>query len=336
MKGKPVIFENLPGKKIMLKKILFVVILIPNLLVAAGLEDALNYKPKVGVSIESAASPFAVKDIVDAIPYTLDKGGLFVDGPSARGSVVDLNKWDNFLNDPRLIAFQRESFGKCEDFYFDSGRPGWGSGVFKNTLIFAFSEDESRKKNASVAIKYGLDGLEKNATLGRNCESRIAYTKKMKEIVNSILEAAPSIKAESTKMVQFAQQQRSKEKNDQEAKNLKAQDERVAKEKAADETAKELKRKELACVQSPAYQLYSASMSIVRDNSIKARAANIMERQQEGAKVSGYINKSEMADAGLAMADANKRISGSFADYRKLGGKASKPVDVSAPRDPCY
>lgn len=315
----------------MFKKILFVMILMPQFVVAAGLEDALNYKPKVGVSIESAASPFAVKDIVDAIPYALDKDGLF--GSSAKGSPVDIKKWDAFLNDPRLMAFHRENFGKCEEFYVNSR--SWGTGVFDNALRFAFSEDESQKKNASLGIKHGLDGLEKNASLGRNCEGRIAYTKKLREIVNIILEAAPSIKAESTRMVQSATQQLSKEKNEQEAKKLKVQEERVAKDRAADETKKERERKESECLKSPAHQLYFMSLSVVGNIATKQEIASIMQRQQEGAKVSGYIDKKVMADAGLAMGDANQRGSLWFAEYRKLGGKASKPEEVIAPKDPC-
>lgn len=319
----------------MLKTLLIALALTPAIAAAAGLEDALNYKPKESIAIESGTPPFTTKDIIDAIPYTLDKRGVFVDGSDARGAVVNLNKWNEFLNDPRLKAFERENFDKCEDFYFDSGRSGWGGGVFKNALIFAFPEDESRKKNASAAIKYGFDGLEKNASFGRNCEGRIGYTKKMKDVINTILEAAPSIKAQSAKMLEGATQQINNEKNEQDAKKARVQEERIAKEKALDESIKERQRKAIECSNSPAYKLYFSSISIIGNISIKENAAAAMQRQQDGAKVSGYIDKKVMADAGLIIADANKRRSELFAEYKRLGGKANKPEEVSAPSDPC-
>jgi hypothetical protein len=234
----------------MMKTILAYLSLIPALAAAAGIDDAMNYKPKTEATSQGGVTPFTLQDIVDAIPNTLNERGAYVYGPDARTDAADYDKWSAFLENPRLAAFEADSFGKCTDFYFDASHMGWAKGVFENTLRFAFPVNESSKENASRAIRNGIDGLEKNASLGSSCIKRAEYTQRLKEVVNAILDQTSQIKSTSAQIIQAAKLQKTNDRNQQKAKEQSIQASRVASEKAADEMIQDAKRKQDACTAS--------------------------------------------------------------------------------------
>ena len=279
-----------------------------------SLDDITNYKKPEkaeGVSI----TPYTTEEIINRIASHLDASGVFQGGSFKEGVF--------FNEDPKTTAFNKSKFGNCSDFYV--GQLGYGNSAFENILQFSFPKNEEDKENSSKELKHDLEQLE-NPRMRHNegCENHLQYVIELREFLGLIAKTAPSILEKNQKKVES---EKAKEKKllakDLERKN--------AELKANDENAKKL----TACRQKPEYKLYEVSLIIQRNNEIARYSQKEIDSQNEGAKISGVVNKRVMYEAGNRIVGAKASNKEAFVSYKKLGGIAKTPETVVTTNNPC-
>jgi hypothetical protein len=220
-----------------------------------------------------------------------------------------------------------------------------GGSTFDWALRYLFPENEEQKVTASEAIKRNLAEIdrESNSEYGvKECAGWRNYSTNLKEILNAVIQAAPAILKEKQRRVELEQMAKIQKQNQANEKarakqqaGEKAEADRqalaLAESKGAEERANELK----ACQATNEYKLYDISSSIENNQSIARSATLEMQRQKEGAKISGYVNKQVMYEMGNRVAGANRLNKEKFEVYKKLGGVARNVESVKTLPNPC-
>lgn len=302
--------------------------LIPLLACAANIDDVINYKPPTQV-VSNALQAFSVTDIINILPTALDDKGVY------RGNESSVYK--GFWEDPRAKSFDKENFGDCEAFYIQ----GFGSaakGGFESILRFSFPENEESKINASRGIKYSLEYLEKTGTLGSKCTNREKHTARIKVIFNAIIQAAPEILKEKQRSIEIVTQKRMQEQLEKNVVQSKMQAEAKVKADglvAESKLNEERNRKTEICQNSSEYKLYHSSAIIESNNAVVENAKLTIQRQEEGAKISGVLDKRVMYEMGNKIAEGSRLNTDNFEIYKKLGGTAKRKELVRKLNNPC-
>ena len=299
--------------------------------IAAGIEDAMDYKPAVPVATAST-QPFTVNDFIAIAPSALNNKAVF-DGSN-------LN-YEKFWSDPRIVALDVSIFGECKSFYYSGYGSPSRSGI-ESALRFLFPRNEEQKVNASRGIRYSIEYL-KNGNSGiPKCSNRDQYGEKTKAILDAIMQAGPAILAEKQRQIEAAAQQEAQIANKESAAIARSQADAAAKASQKSEVAAaaavadaEAAKKLKACQSTREYQLFEVSSTIEQNNSREAAAQREIKQQEEGSKISGVVNKQIMYDNGQIIAKANRIKDENFVVYRKLGGLASRNDQVRQLPNPC-
>jgi hypothetical protein len=266
-----------------------------------------------------------------------------------RGVYVDYQEsWDDrHKNKSRAEAFDKENFGECKELYFNfaevKSSQSDGGYALELTMKFLFSSDEKDKVDASEKLKKTLSGFEGSMSYDNsrksNCPSAYA---RLKEILNAVIEAAPGILEEKQRTFEIAQEAKTKAQS-QAIEKAKLKEQADAKEKAdmqamqlAEAKGREERANKLkACQSGNAYKLYETSVTINNNRVMANNARLAIQQQEEGAKVSGYVNKNVMYKAGNIIAEAESVKKGNFELYKKLGGTAWTIDSVEVLPNPC-
>ncbi len=303
-------------------------LLLPVFAYAAGIDEITNYKsPPVK---KEFVEPYTIKEIMAMLPAKLNDQGVY-----GRGDALE---WD----DPRAKAFDEENFGKCRSLYFSDGDRG--RVLLWSTLRFIFPEDERSKEHASFTLKDNLTYVAdpRNHLDNNGCENRAQLVAKLKELLNTIIQAAPSILQEKQRIVDAAREEVAKRQKQQEvtvqAKKQaveKAEADRqaimIAEKNGSEERANKLK----TCQNANAYKLYGITDSIEINKVIAKKAKQEIENQEAGAKISGYVDTQVMHKMGNIIAGVNKLNKENFVLYKNLGGSARSLESVYRLRNPC-
>ncbi len=271
---------------------------------AESLDDVINYQappPPAAVKAEGQP-PYTIQDIINKIPGTLnDEGELKTYG----------SYWFD-SQDPGAIAFDRNNFGGCNRFFILSDRPreelGKGNGwrTFYDTLSFLFSDNEKQKEKSRDDLKSGLAALS-----SEDCYYNPRALANYKEIINAVIQAAPAILQEKR---------------------------RLAAEKQANMLATEkAEQAHTTCINSSKHKLYESSHVIEVNNLNISYAKNKIQQQEEGEKISGFVDKRVMYEMGNTIAQANRSNAELFGVYKQSGGtaKSVELVRTTSPSDPC-
>lgn len=296
------------------------IFLFPSLTFSASFDDVLNYKSPPPQVLPKNVQPYTVQEIISILPNALDEKGAY-DQHGAR------EDWflEHYENDPRAIAFSEENFGSCRNFYIQS-RHHWAAGpIFEDTLYFIFPSSEDSKTRARIRIQSGLNRIEEDMKSGNiyatdNCTDWKGYEARLKEILNTVIQAAPAILQAKKNMVAIAQASQAKGKAD----------ERI-RQKKDEENSNKLK----ACQNTNEYKLYETSISIVNGQQTINNAEQTIQREKDGARISGYVNKQVMYQMGSLISRVNRQNDENFDKYRKLGGSAWRIGSVKATPNPC-
>jgi hypothetical protein len=303
-------------------------LLLPLSASAAGLDDITGYRP---AQSGGSVLPYTVQDIINKLPSALDEDGVY------KGEWVD-------FRDPRAVATDEDQFGKCEFFYIRmNGKTG--GHTFDWTLRYLFPENEAQKISASEVIKKNLAEIEReeNSEYGvEACTDWRKYSANLKEMLNAVIQAAPTILKEKQRMVTAAKEAKLQEQNQA---NEKARAKQQAQEKAeADKRALELAERvgseERAnalkkCQATDGYKLYSVSATIEYNQAVARSAEMEIQHQKEASKISGVINKQVMYEMGNRVAGASRLNKENFEVYKKLGGAAKSIGAVKSLPNPC-
>ncbi|MDP2804365.1 MAG: hypothetical protein Q8O24_00330 [Gallionellaceae bacterium] len=205
----------------------------------------------------------------------------------------------------KLDAFNKKNFGECQKFYLEEGS-SYTRKALLSLIEFLFEENESRKVYLQRELEWALGDLERISPElnGVKCSAAQDYLLKVKELINAIIQAAPDIKKEKQKEKQKEQ------------------------EKSA---------KLAVCQNTNAYKLHRVSKSIEHNNSLINQAQLEMKREEEVAKISGFLDKQVMYNRGNKIALGNRYNAGLFEEYRQLGGtaKSVEQVRATSASDPC-
>ncbi len=283
---------------------------------SASLEEITNYKKAEPEQI--IAKSYSVKEIIDILLNHIDDDGRYVGGGNNNARTFS-------SEDARLAAFNKEKFGNCKEFYINTVASG-GDMAFNSTIEFLLANNESSRERHSSDVQYALDSLEDPylARTQSECKDNLVYATELRSLLDSIAKIVPSILDEKHKRVETA---KAKEKM------LLAKDleRKSAGLKAKDENAKKL----TACRQKPKYKLYEVSLIIQRNNEIARYSQKEIDAQNEGAKISGVVNKRVMYEAGNRIVGAKASNKEAFVSYRKLGGTAKTPEAIAPTINPC-
>lgn len=302
---------------------------------SAGLDDITSYKKAEEIEQISVATPYTTKEIINKVASKLDEKNVFQVG--SYGEDVF------FYQDPKTIAFNKAKFGNCEEFYV--GQSSFGNTAFNSTVKFLFPENEEHKENLGGAVKGALRQLEDpflKGSMGGHCKNHLAYAAELKDFLNSIAQAAPSILEKNQNKLAAAkikeekrltvEKSIAKENANKEAKRLA---DSQAKDKA-EKIGKEANAKKLAsCKQQKEYKLFEVSAFIQLNNNIAKNSQKEIDSQKEGAKISGIVNKNVMYTAGNRIVGAKESNNELFAAYKKLGGTAKTSETVVVSTNPC-
>jgi hypothetical protein len=301
---------------------------------SAGLDDITSYKKAAEIEQISVA-PYTTQEIISKVAGHLDEKNVFQNG--------EYGKEVFFYQDPKTIAFNKAKFGNCEEFYL--GQSSFGNTAFNSTIKFLFPESEEYKENLAGAVKGALKQLEDpfiKGTIGGNCKNHLTYVAELKDFLNSIAQAAPSVLEKNQNKIAAAKNK---------AEKRVATEKSIAKEKAdkeairqADMQAKnkaeklgiESNAKKLAsCKQQKEYKIFEVSLFIQVNNNIAKNSQKEIDSQKEGAKISGIVNKNVMYTAGNRIVGAKESNNELFAAYKKLDGTAKTAETVVVPTNPC-
>jgi hypothetical protein len=312
---------------------------------SAGIDDITNYQSPPPQVEEKTVQPYTIQDIINKLPSLIDDDGVYIGRVGGRGSEVDLT------HDPRMHAFDEEKFERCNDLYIgDYGSRG-GS-IFDSTLYFLFprkgehgSSQEEYKAMSGRSLKSDLKYIEdtRNYHYGdKRCEDRAKYVAQIKEIVDAIIKAAPTILPEKQRLAEASrtaalksQKEAQERANAEQQTREKAAADRRAMELAESKGREERANKLKACQATNEYKLYEISATIEYNQAIARNAALEIQRQKEAAKISGYIDKPVMIEMGNRVAGANRLNKENFEAYRKLGGSARNLEAVKTLPNPC-
>ncbi|MEI7841561.1 MAG: hypothetical protein WCI39_00895 [Gallionellaceae bacterium] len=276
----------------------------------------------------AAADPYTTKEIINKLSVYLDDNAEYlpnVASESARRAFL----FQTF-DEERTRSFNATNFGngRCPSIGVHFARlpenlhsrmrarlgdPG-GDIVFFNALEAVFEGDQ---EVATSNMQAGMALMERDVARDANCQEALD---KFKEFINTITQAAPDVLAEKKKQAQ--------------AKQLVAQ-------KAVDEDrAKTLawmaqQQKLEACQSSDPYKLYQISINIENNQKIAQQAQQEINRQKEGAKISGYVDKNVMYQMGNRVAEVNSVNARNFQLYKQLGGTAKSVDAIRSIPDPC-
>lgn len=222
-------------------------------------------------------------------------------------------------------AFNRQNFGyDCQIFYPLITRNGEGSGlghqIFDNASRYLTEKNEHDKNEYANNIKEGLAELQKKSSKicadGKGTE----YFQRYQNLLNAILQAGPSILAQTQNLILAQAENREKKY----AKERKAISEAMTKSAAVAE-----------CQKTPQHQAFFASYTIARNKPFLNHAQQEIQRQKDGAKISGYVDKNVMYEMGNTISRINKENSDAFKIYKKYGGSANNIESVNLLTDPC-
>lgn len=322
-------------------------LLAPCFVWATDINDMVNYQPSPAKIESKKTQAYTLQDIINKLPNALNDHGVYK-GFAKRS------------DDAKAIAFDEENFGECEYFYIheDANNFGkkyhnktYGAAAYSEALQFTFSANDNEKVEASKMLKLDLEELERDSNYRdeeteKRCPDRQNYIVRFKEIINAVMQAAPTILAEKQRMVEIA--------NAESDKKHRQANEMARAKKQAEESAKaENQAKELAIKQAEAkgreerenklkscqatnqYELFKVSMIIFNNQGFAKRAELTIQREKEGAKISGYVDANKMHKAGDIIAGANKANKTNFELYKQLGGAARNIESVQALPNPC-
>ena len=198
------------------------------------------------------------------------------------------------------------------------------------------------KVNASNGIKNSLAYLRTGNSGVAKCMNRDQYVDKTKAILDALVQAAPTVFAERQRVTQLAAQQKSQEVMKENATLAKKQTDDTAKAAqkadiaaAVSKADAELSKRVKACQATREYALYEMSHVIERNNYKTAAAQLAIQRQEDGAKISGMVDKQIMYDMGQVIASANRIKGENFELYKKLGGPVRSNELVRPFPNPC-
>ncbi len=297
---------------------------------AASLDDVINYQaPPAVVKVESKP-PYTIQDILNKIPDALDDKGVL------------LPYSDNWIRseEPGAIAFDKEKFGECADFYIFNGGDSQGRKTINSTLLFLFSSVESEKERGRHNLKFGLERLSDPNSRRYNaeaCYNNPQLLTNYKEIINAVIQAAPSVLEEKRRLVAEKQNKAKREQQAKQEAEEKAVLERQANMLAAEKAEEARLAKLTACKNSNAYKLYESSAMIEVNNSNIGWAKNKIMQQEEGAKISGFVDKRVMYEMGNTIAQATRSNTELYGIYKQSGGtaKSVELVRATSPSNPC-
>jgi len=295
---------------------------------AAGIDDITGYQPSPAAKKTNTVEPYSINEIIKMLPRHLDDQGVY------QGNWID-------MSDPRAIALDEEKFGKCEDLYISRGRYSRGGGVFDDTLSFIFPANEEAKIQASNSLKNQLAYIENPNELhysDKRCDNREQQVAQLKELLNAVIQAGPSILQEKQRMVDEKKnrdEQATAKAREQARVREKAESDRqaiiLAEKKGSEERAIKLK----TCQNTNEFKLYEASATIELNQRIADNAQREIDQQKEAEKISGYVDKKVMYEMGTIIAGAKRLNKENFEIYKNMGGSAKNVESVHSLPNPC-
>lgn len=285
--------------------------------------------------------PFTEKEIIDLVKdgkFAAESGTSFLCdfdmfSPKHRRQTGD----EILLCKKRLKEFIRITFGGCQKYYLDEAQLGF---ILNGTRYATGMYQEERKDRLLSDIKRGYDRINAELEphdLRASCTN--AHAQVFKTLVSKIFDAESQAKVERDQYVA------DKKKSDNDLKLA------TEKSKASEKEAKELAERQIRetrendiaqkativkqCRERPDYKLFVFSSNVVILNDRLNNNQSIIAREKKIAATSGYENKSVIYKAGMEIVDDRAYLERSFAEYRKLGGNASKPAAVQILNNPC-
>lgn len=255
---------------------------------------------------QSAAQPYTTEELIELIPKYIANG-------HSSGLAFDNDKSKEF--NENLSA-------DCEIFYpliTRSTGPSLGYQIFDGAIRYISSKD-SGKQEYSERLKSDLSELRKKSS--KICSDGLGpeYFNRLQALIDSIIKAGPTIKVASQGQIQLTKEGREK---------LHA----AERQRNADYANKDAK--DATCKATPLYQVYLSSYIIERNRPFFRNAQQEITRQQDGAKISGYIDKNRMYELGNTVSRINRENADAFAIYRKNGGTQSHADLVKILPNPC-
>lgn len=301
---------------------------------AAGIDDIANSKPVT--KTETQASPYTIEEIIAAITDSLN------DELQSTGLPwIDYYLNNNLKPDPRINAFDKRNFGECEALYVQlDGRTG--GHLLSFTLKYLFPKSDEERNGAVVAIKNSLEKIKKWPERSSECANWDVYVGRLKSLLNSVVEAAPSIRknkqenliqANQEHQRQVAEMAAAKQAQDEALRKINA--EKAAAEQAAEAIEKQRHERIQECLKSNNYTLYQSTLYI---NILKQRielSQKVIAHENEVEKASGTRNLTKLNQAGSMLVNSRSALKSAFEEYKKLGGTASNAQSVQAISDPC-
>lgn len=312
-------------------------LLAPFMTYAADIDNIINYKsPPTPLSAE-IVQPYSIQDIIAKLPESIDDNGIYIQN-------YDRILGENWINDPRFVAFDEGNFGKCEEYYIRMEN-NYGGIIFRSTLKYLFPKNEEMKARASEDLQSAMTYIKHPGNLNYGngkCDNRNKYHIKLTELLNALIEAAPMILQEKQHMVAMVQaanilkqdqeNERARIKQQSEAK---AEAEREAMELAEMRENEERTNKLETCRNKITYRLYEISTIIEHNRRMANDALQEIHRQKEGEKISGYVDKQVMYRMRNIIVGANNLNKDNFKMYKRLGGSARQVESVKSLSDPC-
>jgi len=303
-------------------------LLFPFLAYGAGIDDILNQQP--ATKQVSPGSKNAMPQVV--VPYNT-QDVLKISSDYLIHNEKNYEVWDHMtliFDVQRADAFNKTNFGSCDEFY-PLGQPQInsiskyrkGEELFFKVLDYASEPDERNKADDREGIKNGFLILARIANSDSRCHDQ-TYTIRLKELFDTIIQAGPTILAEKQRAT---------------AENIKshqvAEQQSQAKASASLNEALLANKKVITCQNTNQYRAYVASDLIVKDQGAISVNQGIIDRQNEGAKSSGFVDKQQMYIAGTNIANYHARDKETFKTYKQNGGSASSVESVQRLANPC-
>jgi len=327
-------------KKLSLTKIIASILLLqPFFASAAGVDDLLNTKApsteiiKPAVPKKETAVPYTQKEIIDRMQIYLDSNDNY-----------DSSQASKAYDKERTEAFNNENFGACHLFAIRFDNPSEdfsdklidhpaGRTFFKTIqVLYPTSHDglskEEAKARAIQAMKDGIAILQDPNTwsrIGSTCEDHDKYFARYKELLDAVIQAQPAIRAEKQRLALEERQKYEKRQAATEASNKARMDAEIARQEKIN-----------TCANSDQYKLYRISANIEYYRTIANQAQQEIDRQNQGAKISGFVDKQVMYNMGSKIAEVDRVNKENFVIYKQVGGTAKNVKSVPAlPTNPC-
>ena len=205
--------------------------------------------------------------------------------------------------DPPGVAFDRATFGPCQRFYIFSSRfvdgdpdpPVNTSGATGTDIVYMYLIAEF-KDNSFKKIQPVFDWIVKNDdSVGCSTAAKKLASDNFSDFIK-ILSASGKIK------------------HQQQIENLKAR---------------------TACFASGDRKLAHASTEIFNAQTDLSNSKARLAQENDAAKISGFVDKQLMYNLGKTILTDTQWLNTNFPVYKKMGGTAKTPLDVTALPDPC-